>query len=121
MQASDANDIDGTWEPVEATMAGAPFPVAAFAGAVLTLRGGEYSFGIDQGKCRIVAAGLPGQLDITGVQGPNSGRTIPALYQRDADDLRVCYQLGAGGERPARLEAPPGTQQLLIRYRRVGS
>ena len=51
--------------------------------------------------------GEPKAMDITGTEGPNVGRTILAIYERNGDVLRVCYDL-AGKTRPTEFETEDG-------------
>lgn len=51
-----------------------------------------------------------------GGAGPNSGRTIPAIYQLVGDRLRVCY--GLDGTAPTAFASPVGSTHYLATYRR---
>ena len=106
--------LDGTWSPQSATLGGQHLPVAAFRGAVLVLRDGRYGFGNDRGRVELLPA--PGQMNIRGEEGPNAGKTLLALYERRADELRIAYQLGSG-PRPTNFESSAGTQLFVVVYR----
>lgn len=106
--------LDGTWSPQSATLGGQALPIAAFRGAMLVLRDGRYGFGNDRGRVELLAA--PGQMNIRGEEGPNAGKTLLALYERRADELRIAYQLGSG-PRPSDFESPAGTQLFVVVYR----
>lgn len=108
----------GRWQPVSAQLGGQELPIASFQGAVLVLRPGGYAFGNDQGSFSLGAAGPPAQMDIQGTVGPNAGKAIAAIYSVQDDALVICYQLGTG-PRPRAFESPPGSQLLLVRYRRA--
>lgn len=110
--------LSGEWAPESAQLAGQAFPIANFAGATLRLTAGAYEFGGDKGTIALHEAGAPAQMDITGREGPNAGRTIQAIYELVGDQLTVCYQLGQGA-RPIEFTSPPGSQVLLVRYRRI--
>ena len=56
-------------------------------------------------------------LKITGVKGPNAGKTFPAIYELTADTLRVCYDL-SGKKRPTEFATKPGTKLYLVTYKR---
>jgi uncharacterized protein (TIGR03067 family) len=56
-------------------------------------------------------------MDITGTDGPNKGKTILAIYERDGDTLRVCYDL-SGKSRPTEFKTETGTQLFLVTYKR---
>ena len=59
----------------------------------------------------------PKALDITGTEGPNKGKTILAIYERNGDTLRICYDL-SGKSRPAEFKTTAGTQLFLVEYKR---
>jgi uncharacterized protein (TIGR03067 family) len=110
--------LAGQWEPVTAELGGQVFPVANFGGAILRLTADAYEFGGDKGTYAMVSSTRPARLDIQGVEGPNAGRTIQAIYQLAGEELTVCYQLGPG-DRPGDFTSPKGSQVLLVHYRRV--
>ncbi|MCX6934148.1 MAG: TIGR03067 domain-containing protein, partial [Verrucomicrobia bacterium] len=55
-------------------------------------------------------------LTLRGTEGPNAGRSIPAIYQVRGDLLRICY--GLDGTAPTAFVSPPGSQLYLVTYRR---
>ncbi|HTO89751.1 MAG TPA: TIGR03067 domain-containing protein [Candidatus Sulfotelmatobacter sp.] len=110
--------LPGHWSPVSAQLGGADFPVSQFEGATLQLTKNSYEFGGDKGTIEIIRGPLPAQMDIHGKEGPNAGKTIPAIYLVEGDFLTVCYQLGTG-DRPKDFVSPPGTKVLLIHYKRI--
>ena len=72
---------------------------------------------LDQGTIKLNASAKPKALDITGTEGPNKGKTIPAIYERKGDTLRVCYDL-SGRKRPTEFKTEAGTQLFLVEYKR---
>lgn len=116
-----ATELDGAWLPVTAELGGQPFPAPVLATMKLVLAGDRYTVFVGGAKDEGTVARLPDTsppaLDITGVEGPNAGRTIPAICQVRGDTLDVCYNLG-GPERPATFTTKAGTQQFLVRYLR---
>jgi uncharacterized protein (TIGR03067 family) len=109
----------GTWALTSAQLGGQEFPLASINGAALHLSTDAYEFSGDRGSYITVPHAKPAQLDIYGVQGPNAGRTILAIYEMHGDDeMVVCYQLGAG-QRPTAFASPEGTQLFLVHYKRV--
>jgi uncharacterized protein (TIGR03067 family) len=111
--------LAGDWTPMSAQLGGAEFPLASVQGQVLKLTSETYEFAGDKGTYKVWVGGAPARMDITGVSGPNAGRTIPAIYSFDGDLLTIAYQLAPGAERPRELTSPAGTQILLIRYKRA--
>ncbi len=112
-----SKNVAGTWAPVRARLAGNEFPIAAFAGGKLQLTANTYEFAGDKGTYAVVSTKAPAQMDIHGVEGPNAGKDIPAIFALEGDSLTICYQLGAG-ERPGAFESPSGSKVLLITYAR---
>jgi uncharacterized protein (TIGR03067 family) len=72
---------------------------------------------VDQGTCKLNPSAKPKALDITGTDGPNKGKTILAIYERNGDTLRVCYDL-SGKNRPTEFKTQAGTQLFLVTYQR---
>jgi uncharacterized protein (TIGR03067 family) len=110
--------LAGNWKPVSAELAGKDFPVASFAGATLQLTDSTYEFAGDKGTYVVLSAKSPAKMDIRGQSGPNAGRTIPAIFELSDEQLTIGYQLGSG-ERPIEFESPPGSQILIVEYRRM--
>jgi uncharacterized protein (TIGR03067 family) len=71
----------------------------------------------DRGTCKLDPSAKPKALDITGTEGPNKGKTILAIYERDGDTLRVCYDLG-GKNRPTEFKTTAGSRLFLVEYKR---
>ena len=59
----------------------------------------------------------PKELDITGTDGPNKGKTILAIYERTDDTLQVCYDL-SGKNRPTEFKTTEGAPLFLVTYKR---
>jgi uncharacterized protein (TIGR03067 family) len=113
---TDAKDIQGTWVPEKAELGGKPLPT----NFTLKLEADKYEVAaenLDKGTYKLDPAAKPRTFDITGVEGPNAGRKIPAIYELEGDTLRVCYGLG-GSARPAEFKSPSGTKVFLVTYRR---
>lgn len=56
-------------------------------------------------------------MTIVGTEGPNIGKTIPAIYEFNGDTLRICYDL-SGQRRPAEFQSITGTRLYLVTHRR---
>ncbi len=110
--------LAGVWAPLSAQMGGRDLPLSFFEGATLHLGADSYEFAGDRGSVTYLPRSQPARMDILGREGPNAGRTIPAIYALRGDTLTICYQLGQG-ERPAAFATTAGTRLFLVRYRRV--
>ena len=118
--AKDGDTVQGAWLPAEAELAGKPFP-DAIRKIKLVLKDDKYTVTVgeqvDQGTIKLNRTAQPKEMDITGAEGPNKGKTILAIYERDGDMLRICYDL-SGKSRPTEFKTREGTQLFLVTYRR---
>lgn len=110
--------LAGMWTPMSAEMGGADYPVKNFESSTLRLTADYYDFAGDKGTYAVIATKHPATMDILGTEGPNAGRTIPAIFLLQADRLTICYQLGKG-DRPVQFASPKGSQVLLVHYKRM--
>jgi len=110
--------LDGTWEMIRTEHRGENSPELVALGVELEISGNTYAvrFGgriADRGRFEL---GGDNTLTLTGTEGPNSGRTIPCIYQLAGDRLRVCY--GLDGTMPAEFATAAGSSHYLATYRR---
>jgi uncharacterized protein (TIGR03067 family) len=113
--------IEGTWIPVTAELGGQKLPDEYIKDTKLILSAGRYTYTIDQGTYKLIPTKEPKELkamDVTGVEGPNKGKTLLAIYELAGDTLRICYDLD-GKLRPDAFMTRAGTQQLLVIYKRA--
>ncbi|HEX3131765.1 MAG TPA: TIGR03067 domain-containing protein [Thermoanaerobaculia bacterium] len=119
--AGESGGIQGTWIPTAAELGGKPFPDEVRKTIKLVATDETYTVTvgdqIDRGTVKLNPAASPKELDITGTEGPNKGRTIHAIYEREGDTLRVCYDLTGQG-RPTELKTQEGSQLFLVTYER---
>ena len=118
----DASKLDGTWVPSEAVMAGMKLPDAVVKSIKLEIKGKKYTVtigkeGKDEGTVKVDAAAKPMAVDIVGVDGPNKGKTILAIFEKKGDTLKICYDL-SGKARPTAFESKPESQLFLVTYQR---
>jgi uncharacterized protein (TIGR03067 family) len=113
------NELDGAWLPVKAELAGQEFPEQIRKSIKLEVQGDKYTVTvgklIDRGVCKLDPAAKPKAIDITSAEGPNKDKTILAIYQRDGDTLKVCYDL-SGKQRPTEFKTKEGTELFLVEY-----
>ena len=118
----DAKDdaLEGAWLPSAAELGGKPFPDEVRKSIRLEVKGDQYTVTVgtqpDRGTCKLNPSAKPKALDITGTEGPNKGKTILAIYERNGDTLRICYDLG-GKNRPAEFKTTEGTLLFLVEYK----
>jgi uncharacterized protein (TIGR03067 family) len=117
----DANAIQGSWTPVKAELTGQPMPDAVLKTISLKLTDGKYEVHVgsqpDNGTYALDDATNPKSITVTGTDGPNRGKTFPAVYELKGDTLRICYDL-SGVKRPAEFKSVPGTKLYLVTYSR---
>ena len=112
--------LDGVWRPVAAEIGGREIPEEVRETIKLEIEGDEYTVTVgpatDKGTCKLDPSADPKALDVTGTEGPNAGKTILAIYERDGDTLKVCYDLGGEG-RPSEFKTEAGTRRFLVEYK----
>ncbi|HWN98620.1 MAG TPA: TIGR03067 domain-containing protein [Blastocatellia bacterium] len=126
LNAEDENKvIEGTWIVVAGELGGQKLPgeslkdnAAGSAAGKLILTDGHYTYQNDQGTYKLNPAEKPKTMDITGMAGPNQGKTLLAIYEVTGDTLKICYDLG-GKTRPSEFTTTAGTKQFLAVYKRA--
>jgi hypothetical protein len=117
----DAKAVQGTWTPAKADLAGQPMPEAVLKSITLKLDSGKYDVSVggnpDKGNYTIDSTSKPKSMTITGTEGPNHGKTFPAIYELKGDTLRICYDL-SGAKRPTEFKSVAGTKRDLVTYNR---
>ena len=113
--------IEGTWLPSSAEIGEKKFPDEVRKSIKLVVADDKYTVTVgdkvDKGTLKLDPKAKPKALDITGTEGPNKGKTILSIYERDGDTLRICYDLSGKG-RPKAFETKAGTQLFLVTYKR---
>jgi uncharacterized protein (TIGR03067 family) len=117
----DAPAIQGSWTPVKAQLSGQPMAEAVLKTISLKLTDGKYEVHVgtqpDNGTYTLDETTQPKGITVTGTDGPNRGKTLPAIYELKGDMLRICYDL-SGAKRPAEFKSVVGTRLYLVTYSR---
>jgi len=117
----DAKAVQGTWSPTKAELSGRPMPDALLKSISLKLEKGKYEVLVgnqpDRGTYTLDSSSKPGTMSITGTDGPNAGKTYPAIYELKGDTLRICYDL-SGAKHPTEFKSVAGTKLYLVTYNR---
>jgi uncharacterized protein (TIGR03067 family) len=117
----DAKAVQGKWKPATAELAGQPLPDSVLKLISLKLDHGKYEVFVgaepDRGTYTLDAAANPKGMTVTGTEGPNHGKTFPAIYELTGDTLRICYDL-SGAQRPTEFKTSAGTKLYLVTYNR---
>lgn len=114
-------EIEGAWMMASGELGGKPFAIPGF---VLTIKGDTYTAGgeppNDRGSLvyhHRQSANAHAGLDVIGVDGPNKGKRIPAIYRLVDGKLEICYDLSQVA-RPAEFASPAGTMLFRVTYSR---
>ena len=105
--------VDGTWRPISAEFAGAPFPDEVLKTMKLILEKEKYTVFVgenpDEGTVSRNPKKSPKTMDITGTKGPNKGKTFLAIYELKDGNLRVCYDLSGKAHHRVRFATKDAT------------
>ena len=119
---NDAKAIQGSWKPVTAELGGQPMAEALIKSISLKLDSGKYEVFVgehpDRGTYTLDGGSGPKRMTITGTEGPNLGKTYPAIYELKGDTLRICYDL-SGAKHPTEFKTVAGTKLYLVTYKRT--
>jgi uncharacterized protein (TIGR03067 family) len=125
--AEDAERQNGIWKPAGAILGGERLKREQLNKITLTIKGGGYEVvvdgepGADKGTISLDTSVTPKRMTIQGVEGPNKGRTILAIYEMGqteaGDTFRVCYDL-SGKAYPPGFNSQKGSTHYLVGYRR---
>ena len=117
----DAKAVQGNWKPVKAELGGQPMAEDVLKTITLKLENGKYEVFVgehpDRGTYTLDSSTLPKSITVTGTEGPNQGRTFPAIYELKGDTLRICYDL-SGAKRPTEFKTVAGTKLYFVTYHR---
>jgi uncharacterized protein (TIGR03067 family) len=113
--------LAGLWQIVKAELAGDDMPAFVAEKIEVEISAGKYCVRFDgqvsdRGAIALETTGAMKSMKLTGEEGTNAGRLIPAIYQLAGDRLRICY--GLDGIVPTRFETVAGTNHFMATYRR---
>jgi uncharacterized protein (TIGR03067 family) len=116
--------LEGGWLPVAAYISGEVVPVTELRIARLIFKDGHYQIldhhqrVVDGGEVRVDTETSPPAMDIVGLEGPNAGRTLFAIYELSNNLLSICYDMEDGAQRPRAMQPEEDQILLLITYAR---
>ncbi len=120
-QNMDIEKISGTWILESGELGGKKLPQEFIASVSLIISGTSYSTKVgtlsDKGSLKFHPDSKPKGMDIVGIEGPNQGKTFPAIYEFSGNILMICYDL-EGKKKPDAFKSKPGTQTFLAIYKR---
>ena len=125
--AEDAKRQNGIWKPAGAILGGEKLSREQLNKITLTIKDGAYEVAVDgeahadKGTVSLDTSVTPKRMRIQGVEGPNKGKTILAIYSmgqtESGDTFRVCYDL-SGKAFPTDFNSPKDSTHYLVGYRR---
>jgi uncharacterized protein (TIGR03067 family) len=120
-EKTELKKLQGTWLPSAAEFGGQKWSDEQIKAIKLEVADEKYTVTVngkvDKGTFKLDPSAKPATMDIIGTDGPNKGKTIPAIYELSADTLKVCYAL-EGKDRPGKFETKTGTLIFLVTYQR---
>lgn len=115
----DAKVLQGMWKPISSEVGGQALPDAVINSISLKMDSGKYEVFVgqapDRGTYTIDPSTKPKGMSVTGTEGPNVGKTFPAIYELKGDTLTICYDL-SGAQRPTEFKSLAGTKLYLVTY-----
>jgi uncharacterized protein (TIGR03067 family) len=120
-EAQGDKSLEGTWLPSSAELAGQPFSEEILKTIKMVVKGQDYTVtvgaSVDKGTFKVNESAKPKTIDISGTDGPNKGKTYLCIYERTGDNLKICYNLDEGKDRPTEFKTKEGTKQFLVNYK----
>lgn len=114
-----SDNLNGKWKCISALLGGGDFQYKNLS--VEVKNGNYYSVVNNQkesGLVQINESQTPKQMDISIKEGPNSGKTLPAIYDLKDKVLTVCYNI-VGSVRPAEFTSTKENGYLLLKFQKT--
>jgi uncharacterized protein (TIGR03067 family) len=114
--------IDGVWKPWEAILNGNTLPEEFIESFTLQIEGMKYWMNlgnsIDKGTLKYIKYITPQALEFHGVEGPNEGKIIPAIYKLQGTYLTIAYNLN-GSQRPTTFLSTKDNLLYVVKFKKV--
>ncbi len=112
----------GIWRPTAGELAGKPMPaqMKSIRLSISAEKTYAVDFGglLDKGTIAIDLSGEQMQMKLTGTEGPNVDKVIPAIFKFEKEFLVVCYDV-ANEKSPTEFKSPDGSSIVILYYERV--
>lgn len=113
--------IAGKWQPTMMQLGETKFTAEQIKQTTLIIEVDKYHVNVsgqsDKGTLKLDPKAKPKSMDIVGTEGPNKGKSFPAIYEIEGDSLKICYAL-EGTKRPTEFKVS-GEKVLLVTYQKV--
>ena len=122
---TDKEKLQGLWQVVSQEVDGMLGPEAiagqmkyTFKKDTLTVHPAEPSSD-SEFTCKLEPGKKVNTIDMKVAQGANTGLTYLGIYQVDGDDLKICFGVKPGNERPKNFATRDGSGTVLIILKRA--
>lgn len=114
-----ADNLSGKWKCTSALLGGEDF---MYKNLSVEVKNGNYYSVVnnqkESGKVQINESQNPKVMDISIKEGPNAGKTLPAIYDIKDKMLTVCYNI-VGSTRPAEFTSTKENGFLLLKFQKT--
>ena len=113
-----ADNLNGKWKCTSALLGGGDFQYKNLS--VEVKNGNYYSVVNNQketGQVQVNESTSPKQMDVSIKEGPNQGKTLPAIYDLKGKELTVCYNI-IGSNRPTDFTSTKENGFLLLKFQK---
>lgn len=121
LDSADLKPLQGSWKPTEGTVAGAKMEEPFLKSLLLQINGDAYTLTssgpADKGTLTADSKTKPASMTITGVEGPNRGKTYYSIYELKDETLKICYSLDEKNK-PTEFTSTGQNKQILIVYKK---
>lgn len=119
----DQDGLQGTWQVVAWTHDGLPLNEDFRKKLTVTFKGSKMEIvGPDgivvQDSFKLDPSKTPKAIVLTLLDGKNKGLTLPAIYELNGDDLKLCVQMKSATDRPTAFKAERGSGFRLYVFQR---
>lgn len=113
------DNLDGKWKCISALLGGGTFQYKILS---VMVKGKNYSSLVNNqketGEITLNSDFTPKQMDVIINEGPNQGKTLPAIYDLKNKELTVCYNI-IGSNRPAEFSSTKENGFLLLKFQKT--
>lgn len=114
-----ADNLNGKWKCISALIGGGNFQ---YKNLSVEVKNGNYSSVVNNqkqsGQVIINESAIPKQMDIAIKEGPDQGKTLPAIYDLKGKELTVCYNI-VGSNRPTEFSSTKENGFLLLKFQKA--
>ena len=116
------DSLEGTWKLTSVEFNAQPISMEKLQDSRLVVNGTKYSFKLGDTRLEmthvLLADRNPKAMDMTIVEGPDTGKTFHAIYKLEGSLLTICRHMEPDKERPAAFGTRPESGLLLIIWMR---